>query len=114
MIYRTDNKIRRYAKGYGFMSFVKNFGNKCGKKIMSATSKLNQSKYGNMLKKHENEFGKIAGKKILTKSAEATGDLIGSKIADKITSFKSKPKEKTEEQEEIIIPPEKRQQILND
>ena len=66
------------------------------------------------------EFGKIAGKKILTKSAEATGALIGSKIADKIASFKSKPQEKIEserfpeEGEEIIIPPEKRQQILND
>ena len=34
---------------------------------------------------HGSEFGKIAGKKILIKSAEATGDLIGSKIGDKIT-----------------------------
>ena len=63
-----------------------------------------------VLKKHGSEFGEIAGKKILTKSAEAAGDLIGSKIADKITSFKSKPKEKIEEEEdeEINIPPEKR------
>ena len=83
-------------------------------KEISAAYKFNQSKYGNMLKNQGSEFGKIAGKKILTKSAEATGDLIGSKIADKITSFKSKPKEKIKEDEEIIIPPEKRQQILND
>ena len=83
-------------------------------KEISAASKFNESKYGNMLKNQGSEFGKIAGKKILTKSAEATGDLIGSKIADKITSFKSKPKEKIKEDEEIIIPPEKRQQILND
>ena len=76
MTNRRDNKIRTYVKGYGFMSFAKNIGNKYGKKIMSATSKLNQSKYGNMLKSKGNEFGKIAGKKILTKSAEAT-DLIG-------------------------------------
>ena len=54
---------------------------------------MNQSKYGKMLKNQGTEFGKIAAKKILTKSAEATGDLIGSKIADKITSFKSKPQE---------------------
>ena len=27
----------------------------------------------------------MAGKKVLTKSAEATGDLIGNKIADRIT-----------------------------
>ena len=109
MTYRTDNKIRRYVKGYGFMAFAKNIGNKYGKKIMnkgiSTISKSNQSKYG----KIGNEFGKIAGKKILTKSAESTGDLIGSKITDKITSFKSKPKEKIDEDEEIIIPLDKRQ-----
>ena len=125
MTYRTDNKIRRYVKGYGFMTFAKNLGSKYDKKIInkgiSAASKINQSKYGQMLKNQGSEFGKIVGKKILTKSAEATGDLIGSKIADKITSFKSKserfPEEKPqilEESEEIIIPPEKRQQILND
>ena len=111
MTYRTDNKIRRYVKGYGFMSFAENLGSKYGKKFMnkgiSAAFKFNQSKYGNMLKKHGSEFGKIRGKKILAKSADATGDLIGSKITDKITSFKSKPQEKIEEQEEIIIPPEK-------
>ena len=31
------------------------------------------------------DFAKIAGKKVLTKSAEGTGDLIGNKIADRIT-----------------------------
>ena len=43
-------------------------------------------------------------------------DLIGNKIADKITSIgKSKEKEKPKEKpEEIYIPPEKRQQIIND
>ena len=115
MSYRTDNKIRRYIKGYEFMSFAKNLGSKYGKKIMNkgilAASKFNQSKYGKL----GSEFGKIAGKKILTKSAEATADLIGSKIADKITSFKSKEKpQEVIEEEEIIIPPDKRKQILND
>ena len=101
------------------MSFAKNLGSKYGKKIIgkgiSDSKKFNQSKYGKMLKKQGTEFGKIAGKKIIHKSAEATGDLIGSKIADKITSFKSKPQEVIEEEpEEIIIPPEKIQQIIND
>ena len=69
-------------------------------------------------KKQASEFAKIAGKKILTKSAEATGDLIGNETADKITSLgKSKNKEKENEinePEEIFIPPEKRQQIIDD
>ena len=98
MIYRKDNKIRRYVKGYGFMTFAKNLGSngKIMNKGISAASKFNQNKYGKMMKNQGSEFGKIAGKKILTKSAEATGDLIGSKIADKMTSFKSKPQEKIE------------------
>ena len=33
MSYRTDNRIRKYFKGYGFMSFAKKFGSKYGKKI---------------------------------------------------------------------------------
>ena len=35
MTYRTDNKIRRYVKGYGFMSSAKNLGSKYGKKIIN-------------------------------------------------------------------------------
>ena len=121
MTYSKDNQIRKYVKGYGFMSFAKNFGSKYSKKylnkgisaskrIKDTTSKFNQSKYGKMLKKKQgSEFRKIAGKKIVQKSAEATGDLIGSKIADKITSLKvkDKPQEIIEEEQEIIIPPEK-------
>ena len=61
-------------------------------------------------KKQGTNFAKTAGKKIVEKSAEATGDLIGSKIANKITSLgNSKNKEKENEinePEEIIIPPE--------
>ena len=64
---------------------------------------------------------KIASKRVVQKTAEATGDLIGNKIADKITSAgKSKSKQKKKdkmnemnETEEIYIPPEKRQQIIN-
>ena len=52
--------------------------------------------------------------KVVQKIAEATSDLIGNKIADKITSIgKPKEKEETKEIEEIYIPPEKRQQIIN-
>ena len=49
---------------------------------------------------------------MLQKTAEATGDIIGNKIADKIISIgkpkeKEKTKENTKEIEEIYIPPEK-------
>ena len=38
MTYRTDNKIRKYVKGYGFMNFGKNFGSKYGKKDYKQTN----------------------------------------------------------------------------
>ena len=58
---------------------------------------------------------KTVSKRVVQKTAETTGDLIGNKIADKITSIgKPKEKEKTKKLEEIYIPPEKRQQIIDD
>ena len=46
---------------------------------------------------------------------KSSSDLMGSKIADKITSIgKAKTKEKEKEEQEIYIPPEKRQQIIDD
>ena len=58
---------------------------------------------------------KTASKRIVQKTAEATGDLIGNKIADKITSVgKSKSDDKTKKVKKIYIPPEKRQQIIDD
>ena len=99
MTYSKDSQIRKYVKGYGFMSFAKYFGSNYGKKnlnkgisaskrIKDTASKFNQSKYGKVLKNQGTKLGRIASKKIVQKFAEATGDLIGSKIADKINSLK--------------------------
>ena len=61
------------------------------------------------------DVAKTASKRVVQKTSEATGDLIGNKIAVKITSVgKSKEKEKTKKTEEIYIPPEERQQIIDD
>ena len=67
----------------------------------------------------DKDFPKIAGKKVLTKSAEATGDLIGNKIADRIAKSSRNKTQKEhnrimEETQEILIPPEKREQIIRD
>ena len=62
MTYYTEKKIRKYDKGYGFMSFAKNFGSKYGKKFLNkgisaprkikiATKNFNESKYGETLKR---------------------------------------------------------------
>ena len=54
------------------------------------------------------DAAKTASKRVVQKTAEATGDLIGNKIADKVTLV-GKSKEKTKKAEQIYIPPEKRQ-----
>ena len=60
------------------------------------------------------DAAKTASKKVIKKTAEAA-DLIGNKVADKITSIgKPKEKEKATKAEEIYIQPEKRQQIIDD
>ena len=65
--------------------------------------------------KTEIDAAKTASKRVIKKTAEATGDLIENKIADKITLVdKSKEKEKINKPEEIYIPSEKRQQIIDD
>ena len=56
---------------------------------------------------------------MLIKSTKATGDLTGNKIADKITkSTRNKDKKEDDrimkETQELIIPPEKREQIIRD
>ena len=59
----------------------------------------------------------ICGFELVTRALlfHATGDLIGTKIADKITSLgKTKSKEKEGERQEVYISPEKRQQVIDD
>ena len=65
--------------------------------------------------KTEIDAANIAPKRVVQKTAEAPGDLIGNKIADKITSLaKTKSKEKEEERQETYTPPGKKQEIIDD
>ena len=74
--------------------------------------------YKVMQKKTGIDTAKTASKRVVQKTADARGDLLRNKIADKITSLgksKNKQKEdKTNEVDEIYIPPENRQQIIDD
>ena len=101
MRYSTESKFRKYVKGYDFLSFARKFGDKYGKKLVDSARKTGI------------DAAKTASKRAVQKTAEATGDLIRNKIADKITSL-GKPKEKTNKVEETYILPEKKQQIIDD
>ena len=101
MRYLTEPKFRKYVKGYSFLSFERRFCDKYGKKLMDTATKTGI------------DAAKTASKRVVQKTAEATGDLIRYKIADKITSL-GKTKGKKKGEQEIYIPPEKRQQIIDD
>ena len=62
------------------MSFAIRFGDKYDKRLMNTATKVGTSKYGKKLltqqKKRESELAKTAGKRIVQKRAEATGELI--------------------------------------
>ena len=101
-----------------FYLLQKKFGVKYGKKLVDSATKLGLKKAATEISKN---FAKTASKKVLHKASEATGDLIGNKIADKITSM-GKPRSMQEkdnenimeETQEFYIPPEKRKQIIKD
>ena len=98
MRYSIEPRDRIYVKGYGFLSFAKNMGknlsNKYGQKLLDRA------------KKSTTDVIRTDSKRAIQKTAEATGDLIGSKIADKIASV-SKKSPKELQNDEIEAPKKK-------
>ena len=100
MCYSIEPIERRFVKGYGFMSFARNFSDKYSKFLMDKGIDVIKT------------FSKTAGKKkILKETAKATGDLIGNKIADKITA---KPHHEDEVNNERYISPKERPKIIDE
>ena len=75
MTYSTEPKLIKYVKGCGFLSFARKFGDKCDKNLLDTATKTGV------------DAAETASKQVAQKTAEATQDLIGNKIADKITSL---------------------------
>ena len=67
MRYSTEGRFRKYFKGYGFLSFGRKFGDIYGKKLMDTATKPGI------------DAAKTTSKRVVQKTAEATGDLIGKK-----------------------------------
>ena len=90
MRYSVQARDRIFLKGYGFSSFAKNMGQHFGKNV----SKNLSSKYGQKLLDHAKQSAtdalKTTSKRVIQKPAEATGDLIGNKIAYQITRASKK------------------------
>ena len=94
MKYSAEPIFRKCFEGHVFLSIVRKFGDKYGKKLMNTATKRGK------------DAAKTASKRVVQKIAEATGDLIRNKIAQNITSIgNSKEKEKENKQKEIYIQP---------
>ena len=93
MRYWTEPKFRKYVQGYGFLFFARRLGDRYGKKLIDTATKTGTG------------AANTASKRVVQKTPEATGNLIGSKVPDKITSV-GKTKEKTHQPEENYVAPE--------
>ena len=104
MRYSIEPRERRYVKGYGFTSFARTFSYKYSKSLMDKGIDVSK------------KFAKTAGKKILKETAKSTGDLIGNKVADKITSASKKSHDEVnnETPKERHIYPKERQKIIDE
>ena len=74
MTYSTQLRERKYVERYGILPFARKPRDKYGKKLMDTATKT------------ETDAKKTASKQLVWKTAEATADLTGNKIADKIIS----------------------------
>ena len=101
MRYPTDLRFRKCVKGYCFLSFPKKIGNKYGKKLMDTATKTGM------------DAAKFVSKRVVQKTAKATGDLIGNKIADKITSISTLKEKKQKILKKVIFDQKKKQQIID-
>ena len=67
MRYSLEPKYRKYVQEYDFLSFARKFGDKYDKKLMDTATKTGL------------DAGKTASKRVVQKTADAAGDLIGNK-----------------------------------
>ena len=115
MRYSIEPRYRIDVTGYGFLSFPKNMGkslsNKYGQKLL------------NSAKRSTADAIKTASKRAIQKTAEATVDLIGNKISDKMTSVSKKSNNNSNNNYEDVeltshqkryTSPKERQQIINE
>ena len=95
MRYSVEPRDRIYVKGYGLLSFAKNIGkilsNKFGQKLLDSA------------KKSTTDTIKSASKRAIQKTAVASGDMIGNKIANKISVSKKSTKKWQNNETEVDV-----------
>ena len=124
MRYLVQSEDGVVVKGYWFLSFAKNIAKSIGTNISKPSSGKYSQKLLDHAKQSATDAPKTTSKRVIQKAAEATGDLIGNTITDKITKI-SKTSQRNnsgtvakehnkETPEERYIPSEERQKIIDD
>ena len=91
-----------FAKGYKFLSFAKNVRKNVGKNISKNLSGRYRQKLFDHRTRSATDALKTAWQGLIQETTEATGDLIDSKVANKITN--SSPQNNSETDSQIEIP----------
>ena len=107
MRYSIEPRERRHIKGYSFLSFARNIGTHAAKVAKNMSNKYSQ-KLAGTAKKSTTDAIKTTSKRAILKIAEATGDLVGKKIADKIKSLSKNHTMKKYSQMKLIMKYQKR------
>ena len=107
--YSAQPTDRIFVKGYGFLSFAKNLGKNIGKNI----SKTLNGKHSQKVLDHDKisaaDAFKTSSKRVIQKTAEATGNFVGKEVADRITKGLKNPQQNENDKEvpkERYISPE--------
>ena len=124
MRYSVQPRDRICLKGYRFLSFAKNMGKNIDKNI----SKNVSGKYGKKLLDHAKKIAtdalKTSSKRVIQKTAKATGDLFGNKITNRITKVSKNSQQNNSETaankhdkeipKEKYVSPDERQEIIDE
>ena len=110
--------------GYGYFLVAKNIGKNTGKNITKNVSGKYSQERLDHAKQSATDALKTTSKRVIQKTEEVAGDLIGSKTADKIIKVSRNSQQNNSEtvtnendneiSKERYLSPEKRQGIIND
>ena len=95
--YSVQLRDRIFVKGYGFLSFAENMGKKIGENISKNLSYKYSQKLFIMLNNLQQMSLKLLQTEQFKKTVEETCDLIGNKIANKITKTSKNSQQKNSE-----------------
>ena len=121
--YSVQPRDRIFVKCYEFFSFAKNMSKNIGKNISKNLSGKYSQKLLDYAKKSATDPLKTSSKIVIQKTTEATGDLIGNKIVNRIPKISQNSQQNDSEAvtnendkeiaKERYIPPEERKETID-